>query len=362
MQSELGIRKRLALEVYRKLRQNKIKEHTLQQLFWECTLRCNIHCRHCSSDCKKSASPDMPLNDFLQVIDTIIPHVNPNTVNIVITGGEPLMREDLEECGLALYHRGFPWGFVTNGLYLNRQRLDSLLAAGLRCITVSLDGFKEEHNWMRGHKESFTKATEAISMIAQEKGLAWDVVTCVNKKNIGYLNLFKEFLISLGVKKWRIFTIFPVGRAAENPELQLSDKEFTNLMEFIKQTRKEGKINLCYGCEGFLGRYEGEVRDNFYNCQAGINVASILSNGSISACPSIRSNYTQGNIYKDKIMDVWENKFQNYRDRSWMKIDQCGDCKLFRYCEGNGMHLRDDNGKLLFCHHKRILPKATINR
>ena len=52
----------------------------------------------------------MPAADFLQVVDSITPHVNPNEVNIIITGGEPLMRDDLEEVGMALYRKGYPWG------------------------------------------------------------------------------------------------------------------------------------------------------------------------------------------------------------------------------------------------------------
>lgn len=356
MSDSLSIRKRLALEIFRKIRKNRKQLHPLNQLFWECTLRCNLHCKHCGSDCKKTADEqDMPADDFLRVIDSITPHVNPNKVNIIITGGEPLMRNDLEEVGLALYDRGYPWGIVSNGLFLSRQRLDSLMASGLHAITISLDGFEDEHNWMRGHPESFIRAEAAIKMLVQEPSLAWDVVTCVNGKNYPYLEELKNHLYSIGVRHWRIFTIFPVGRAAQHPEFQLTDREFTGVLEFIKQIRKEGCMRLSYGCEGFLGRYEGEVRDSFYSCNAGVSVASVLVDGSISACPSIRSNFHQGNIYQDDFMDVWENRFQTFRDRQWMKKGVCGDCKLFRYCEGNGMHLHNEQGELLFCHHKRIV-------
>lgn len=353
----LSIRKRLALEIARKIRNNRKELHPLKQLFWECTQRCNLHCKHCGSDCRRiSDIPDMPAEDFLRVIDSITPHVNPNEVNVVITGGEPLMRDDLEDIGLSLYRRGYPWGLVSNGLYLTAARLQSLMEAGLHAVTISLDGFADDHNWMRGHPDSYSRAMNAIRMLVHERELVWDVVTCVNRFNYPYLDKLKASLYSIGVRRWRLFTIFPVGRAAEHPEFQLTDEEFTGVMEFIKHARKEKKMHVNYGCEGFLGSYEGDVRDYFFSCNAGVSVGSILADGSISACPSIRSNFSQGNIYKDDFMDVWENRFQPFRNREWMKKGICADCGFFRYCEGNGMHLRDDKGELLFCHFKRLHP------
>jgi radical SAM enzyme (rSAM/lipoprotein system) len=355
MNKKPSLRKRLALELFRKMRKNNTRLHELNTLFWECTLRCNLSCRHCGSDCKAVAGcPDMSAKDFFRVIDQITPHVNPNRTMIIFTGGEALLRNDLEACGLELYRRGFPWGLVTNGLALNRRRLDSLLAAGLHSITVSLDGFEEAHNWLRRHPKSYANALEAVCMLTKEEEIVWDVVTCVSRKNLGQLGDFKEFLIASGVKDWRIFTIFPAGRAATFPELQLTDEEFTSVFEFIRAVRKEKRIRLSYGCEGFLGEYEMEVRDHFYQCRAGVNVASVLADGSISACPSIRANFHQGNIYKDNFIDVWNNRFQPFRNRKWARKGLCADCSMFRYCEGNGMHLYNDQGELMLCHYKRI--------
>lgn len=355
MFADFSLRKRMALEAVRKIRKNNIELHPLRQLFWECTLRCNLNCLHCGSECKREVDQeDMPLEDFLKVIDSITPHVNPHEVSIIISGGEPLLRDDLEECGLELYERGYPWGFVTNGLYFSRARLDMLLAAGLHSVTISLDGFADEHNWLRRHSESFRQATKAIEMLAGEEELIWDVVTCVNSRNYSYLPALKNYLINLGVRNWRLFTISPIGRASEFPELQLSNKDFRGLLEFIRKSRKTG-LHISYGCEGFLGEYEGEVRDHFYSCNAGVSVASILIDGSISGCPSIRnSNFCQGNIYKDDFMEVWENHFEQLRNREWAKKGKCANCKLFRYCEGNGIHLRNENSDLLVCHYEKL--------
>ena len=352
---KLSLRRRVALEIARKLENDRVREHRLRQLFWECTLRCNLHCRHCGSDCKKSSGfADMPKEDFLRVLDNVAAHTDPHSVFVIISGGEPLMRDDLEECGRAIYEKGFPWGMVTNGLYMTPKRFRALRNAGMHTATVSLDGLEPEHNFMRGNPKSFARAVDAIRTMAAEPDFVFDVVTCVNRSNYSQLDEVKELLISLGVRAWRIFTVFPVGRAVQHEDLQLTDEEFRGVMEFIKRTRSEGRIKASYGCEGFLGNYEGDVRDHFYTCSAGVSVASVLIDGSISACTSIRSDYKQGNIYSDDFWEVWTNRFAPYRDREWMRKGDCGECKFFRYCRGNGMHLRDENGDLLFCHLKRL--------
>ena len=353
--AEVSLRRRIALDIAASIRKSETADHPLLQLFWESTLRCNLKCRHCGSDCKQIANtPDMPKEDFFKVLDGIATHTDPHKVFVIVSGGEPTMRPDLEECGKGIYSRGFPWGMVTNAYGLTPERYSRLLRSGLHSMTISLDGLQENHDWLRGMPNSFERASRAIKMVVDSNAIAFDVVTCVNRRNFKELPLIKEHLISLGLKNWRLFSIFPTGRAAQDPDLQLPAEMFRGLLDFIKETRKEGRIKASFGCEGFLGHYEGEVRDHFYTCQAGVTVGSVLIDGSISACTSIRSDYHQGNIYKDDFWDVWQNRFQPYRDRSWMKKDECGDCKWWKWCEGNGMHLRDSDGKLMLCHMKRI--------
>lgn len=354
---KISLRQRIGLELHRKIVKERRRSHPLRQLFWECTHRCNLSCRHCGSDCKQSATlPDMPAEDFLRVVDSILPHLDTESrhrLNIVITGGEPTMRKDLEEVGLELYRRELPWGIVSNGLTLSGQRIDSLMKAGMHNITVSLDGTEDSHNWMRGNPASFEKAYGAIKILADKPDLNFDVVSCVNRRTLGELVQIKRLLIEAGVKGWRLFTIFPSGRAASYPEFDLDRTEMIRLLEFIKSTRDEGLIDASFCCEGFLGGYEGKVRGNFFQCDAGVTVASVLLDGSISACPSIRADYNQGNIYTDDFWDVWQNRYERYRDRGWMRTGACAGCEMWRYCEGNGMHLRDQDGSLMHCHLKK---------
>jgi radical SAM enzyme (rSAM/lipoprotein system) len=297
----------------------------------------------------------MPISDFLKVLDKVMKEYNPNKVMIAITGGEPLIRKDLEECGQQIYARGFPWGIVSNGYLMTANRLSSLCNSGLRSITISLDGLQEAHNWLRGKNDSFQKAVQAIKLCATNKNIVFDVVTCVNKRNILELENIKNLLRGSGVRKWRLFTIFPKGRAKQFEDLELNNAEFKQMLDFIADCRKHKTIEASYGCEGFLGNYEGLVRDGFFFCRAGITVASVLADGSISACPSLRGDFIQGNIYKDDFIECWNGRYGKMRNRNWAKTSKCSDCKEFKYCNGNGLHLREgQKSELLTCHYERI--------
>lgn len=352
----IGLRKRAGLKLFNSLLDESIERHTLRTLFWECTLRCNLACRHCGSDCRVDVrEPDMPLDDFLKVLDEeVTPNVDPSRVLIIFSGGEVLVRSDLEEAGREVTKRGYMWGMVTNGMGLTRERLRSLVDAGLRSVSVSFDGFEDVHNYIRGNSHSFERARQALANIREVKGLTYDAITCVTPMLMDRLEEWRDFLISEGITRWRIFSIFPAGRAKRDDSLHINQEQFQQLMEFIRLTRKEGRIRLSYACEGFLGGYETEVRDHFYMCAAGVSVASIRVNGDISGCTSVRGNYTQGNIYRDHFWDVWQNRFEPFRNREWTRTDECAECKVWEFCRGGGMHLRDDEGKLMYCHYNML--------
>ncbi len=345
------LKKQFQLELFKQHRKLLTAIHDLNYLFWECTLRCNLNCGHCGSDCFASSSvPDMPAEDFLRVLESVKRKMDPGKITVAITGGEPIMRKDLESAGERMAGMGYPWGIVSNGWALDRRRMNSLLAAGMKSLTVSLDGLEDSHEWLRRKKGSFARAVNALQCAANSSIPVFDAVTCLTRRNLDQLHLVRELLTGIGVKRWRLFSIFPKGRAAGVDEMKLTGAELRSVMEFIRETREAGIIHASYSCDGFLGSYEKEVRDDFMFCRAGIGVASVLIDGSISACPSLRSDFIQGNIYRDDFLDVWENRFQVMRNREWTRTGACADCRYWKWCLGNGLHLRDETtGELLMC-------------
>jgi radical SAM enzyme (rSAM/lipoprotein system) len=349
-----NLRFKLGRYLFQKFKEQEAKTHEISYLFWECTSRCNLNCLHCGSDCSKdSPHPDMPPEDFLKAIDTIKHARQP--VTVVLTGGEPLLREDLEDCGRALRKRGFRWSIVSNGYLYDEARHISLLNAGMGALTFSLDGLEENHNWLRNSKLSFNNVSKAINLAAGSKRLNFDVVTCVNQRNLNELSEIYNYLIHKGVKAWRLFTIAPIGRAATNEELLLKPGQFNRLMDFIVSKRSEKLMDVKFSCEGYVGAYENRVRDGFFFCRAGINIGSVLIDGSISACPNIDRSFSQGNIYQDDFFEVWQTGFQEFRSREWTKKGQCADCKDFKYCKGNGLHYwHGARDNVMVCHKNQL--------
>jgi len=339
---------------FQRFKETETNIHELNYLFWECTTRCNMSCLHCGSDCSKNSTvADMPLTDFLSALDTV--KSKPDRFTVVLTGGEPLLRSDIEICGREIRRHGARWSLVSNGYLYDMQKHNSLLNAGLGALTFSLDGLEENHNWLRDTNHSFLKVDTAIDLAAGSSRLNFDVVTCVNRRNINELNSIHNYLIRKGVKAWRLFTIAPIGRAKNNPDLILTDLQFKELLELISLKRTEKSIDIKFSCEGYVGQYELKVRDSFFFCRAGVNIGSILIDGSISACPNIDRTFSQGSIYKDNFYEIWEKKFQSFRDRGWTKTGQCKECSDYSFCLGNGLHnWNKNNENVLICHKEKL--------
>ena len=282
----------------------------------------------------------MSFPDFLKAIEPLEKRYKRDTTLIAITGGEPLLRPDLADCGRALREHGFRWGIVTNGMLYDEKRHQELMVAGLGSVTVSLDGLEPTHNWLRNHPQSFQRALHALQIIARTPNLNYDVVTCVHQRNLSELPQLKELLMANGIRHWRLFTIAPIGRATEKAELQLNRQQVEEMFQFVADTRREGTVDLKFSCEAYTGKYEESVRDSYFFCRAGINIGSVLINGDISACPNINRSFVQGNIYDDDLMDVWDNRFDIMRNREWMRCGPCLKCSDYKQCLGGAMHLR----------------------
>ena len=301
----------------------------------------------------------MPAAVFLKTTAEIADKYDASRIMIVITGGEPLLHRDLERIGQRIADHGMRWGMVSNGMVLSKERLEKLIAAGLDSITLSVDGLEDAHNLIRNHPKAFSKINQALAVVGDSSLVYKDAVTCVFPHNLNQLNDLADILLSHQIRSWRLFRIFPSGRATDNDLLLLSFEQTQQLLQWIVQNKKkyqEKGLTINLSCEGWLPMsLDEQVRDTPFFCRAGINIASILSDGTITGCSNNHSSFHVGNVLKDDLAYVWENKFDDFRQREWVDETTCSSCEHIRSCKGNSIHLWDKNNtKPNFCYVKDL--------
>lgn len=336
-------------------RENTLRRRPdLRSLFIEMTVRCNEHCRHCGSSCGDFAETD-PLSgaEIVSFLEQIRRDFPISRLRLCITGGEPLLRPDFFGIMTQASRLGFGWGMTTNGTLITPAAAKKLHEAGMRTVSVSVDGLPDSHEWFRRSPGSYEKTLSGIRALLEEGGFDHVQITSViHHGNIGELDEMYRRFSRLGVRSWRVINIEPIGRAKEQPELLLTPQEYRRLFDFIREKRFSGPMEVCYGCSHFLGTaLEHELRPWYFLCNAGVYTASITYNGDIVSCLDVerRPKLVQGNIRTDRFRDVWENRFALWRT-DFRKTGPCRDCDCWRWCAGDSFHTWDlDNMRPGLC-------------
>lgn len=350
------ILKRGKLKTFSIYKEKNMVSHKLTYLFWECTLNCNFRCKHCGSNAGERVYKDeLSTKEIKKAFKEIAEDYDAKKIMIAITGGEPLIRKDIFEVMGYANGLGFSWGMVTNGYLLDEGRADKMKESGISSVVVSIDGLGATHNDLRQKKGAYGKAIEAVKILAKKDFLkSLQITTTLNRQNFSELEKMYETFVPLGITSWRVMNIDPIGRAEKNKELLLTDEQLKALLFFVKKKRKESKIDITYDCSGFLGLdLENEVRNHFFICNTGINTGSILHNGDIFVCPNVprHKQLIQGNVRKSRFSEVWDNKFQTFRDKNRTKCEKCAQCEWWSECLGGSYHLWDFKKKQpKFCH------------
>jgi len=341
-----------------------IEEHPLQIISWEATRRCNMNCVHCGSPHEEGNLDDELTTDeivgaFKQIANDFdmgqFRHIN-------ITGGEPFVRKDLlkvlQSISCTPYYHNID--IQTNGIVLseNPELLDELKKYGVTGIGVSIDGLEQTHEAFRRMLGSFAKAFEA-ARLAVEHGYVVTVSTVAHAKNVDEIPLLFE-LVKTEIKPrvFRVMTIDPIGRTDFDSEYLLSPEQVRKVINFLRFEYRNSCKNYAdpsatmveLGCGGWLGKeLEGTFRPLIFHCVAGINNLGILFDGKLAACSNISRNFVEGDLRTDKIRDVWETRYQRYRNFDWKKTGPCTTCDQWDFCHGGPMHKRLSTEKFLNC-------------
>lgn len=332
------------LAMLKKYKEKEMKEHHLIDLFWECTLSCNAHCKHCGSnaECKKYAG-ELTTQEIKDWFKQIAHDMDASKILINVTGGEPLVRQDLcEVMEYATNELGFHRWMTTNWILMNDENIEKLKKANMETISISIDGLEATHNEFRWVPNSYKIIIENIKKLKKANFVKIiQVSTVFTKKNINQIEELYRIMLDLEIDSWRLISMDPIGRANENEDLLPDGAEIKKVLDFIKSKKNDKKMEVTYGCNGFLGLdYEKEVRKYYFFCRTGINVASILYNWDLFVCPNVPriNSLIQWNIKTDNFKDVWDNKYKEFRTLDRTRCEHCEKCKFWDFCLGWAYH------------------------
>ena len=317
-----------------------LRKPQLRKFFLELTLRCNEACFHCGSGCSASMSDGLPISTYQDVLLDIRDHFGTD-VFIAVTGGEPLLYDDFFELMTFISDQGFRWGMTSNATLITSEVAHRLRECGMRTISVSVDGTKEQHDRYRHMSGAYDLAMLGIQNLIDED--CFDsimITTVVNHENINSLDTLFDIFYDMDINEWRLTGLEPIGRALDHSDMLLTIEDQRHMFDFIK-TKRDLKIPVTYGCTHFVGlEYEAEIRDWFFLCNAGVYTASINVNGDFGGCLDIPRNEKTlcGNIATDRFSDVWHDRYEFFRTPLSSRCASCSHCSVEKWCRGDAYH------------------------
>jgi len=244
---------------------------------YQITFRCNRKCMFCNA-WKLKTHNELDTKQAEKVVDELADF----GVSVLgITGGEPLVRKDLEEIAAHAKRRGMVVGLNTNGTLLTPKRAKSISTV-FDAVFVSLDGFEKTHDEIRGEKGTFKEAFVGLkNLIAVKHDCTVGVNFVLNNMNYKEFIPFCKWIKSLGV----LVTFFPVG--GEDNFISAYSVPRNEVDGFVCDVLKEKATNPFIGpSEKIIGLVPKFVKGEMpHICDAGRLYLGVSPVGELRICP-----------------------------------------------------------------------------
>jgi radical SAM protein with 4Fe4S-binding SPASM domain len=305
----------------------------LRIISWNLTLRCPLACSHCYVDAgEHEAAGVLSTQEALAVIDQIRATGTPV---VVLSGGEPLMRDDL--CTIARYgtKQGLRMVMGTSGYFLDRPMAARLKEAGIRAAAISLDSAEPAvHDSFRGVSGAWERAVTAINNCTEE-GIGVQINMTAMRPSAGDIESVVAFGKNLGVRDYQVFFPVPTGRAGGSGPENLH--EYEEVIRQVLMKYRDSDISLRPTCAPQFRRIAAglgiEKPGSGRGCIAGIRYCRIYANGDVTPCPYLP--VTVGNVREVPFDRIWNDSpiFQALRDPGRL-TGKCGRCEYKTICGG----------------------------
>lgn len=304
---------------------------------WELTGACNLSCVHCRGASTDEVGPDeLSTREALDLVDEIAGYAKPV---LILSGGEPLVRDDVYRIAEYGTGKGLRVVLATNGTLVTPEVAQRLKDSGIKRVSISLDGHSPEtHDGFRGVPGAFDDAMRGIKAL-KEVDLGFQVNTTITKRNLSEIPNIYDLAVSIGAEALHIFLLVPTGRGKDIEDEEIPPEDYERVLHWFYDKSKEASLELKATCAPHYFRIarqkqEGsELHSMTRGCLGGIGFCFISRRGEVYPCGYLP--VLAGNIREQSFKEVWEDSrvFNDLRDLSQLK-GKCGRCKYKEVCGG----------------------------
>ncbi|MBN2570272.1 MAG: 12,18-didecarboxysiroheme deacetylase [Deltaproteobacteria bacterium] len=221
----------------------KLPSHLLQfskdkkpVVVWNSTRRCNLRCVHCySSSQNVKYADELNTEQGKGLIDDLASFGSPV---LLVSGGEPLMREDLPQLLQHAIDRGMRAVISTNGTMITKEKARVFGKIGLSYVGVSLDGMQKIHDQFRGVEGAFDKAMQGIRYCL-DAGIKVGIRFTITKKNQGEIPDIFNLIEKVGIPRVCFYHLVYSGRGSELVDEDLSHDETRQVVDLIMDRTRD---------------------------------------------------------------------------------------------------------------------------
>ena len=314
----------------------------------EITRSCNLYCSHCRASSTSHQYPDeLTTREYFTLIDSILDAGKPI---FIITGGEPLLRDDFFDIARYAADRGLRVAVGSNGTLITRDVASRMKEIPVSRIGISVDfPIRALHDQFRGMTGAFDAAMTGITN-AINSGIEIQVDSTITKLNAPYLQELLNLALDTGAVAFHPFLLVPTGRGKGLEQQELSPQEYERILNWIYDKQVEMgeriffkptdaphymRVMLQRGDTGSIMKSHGHGAMNSITrgCLGGSGFCFISHVGRVQACGYL--DVEAGNIRKNSFSEIWRNSplFNSLRDYSLVK-GKCGACEYVSVCGG----------------------------